>query len=296
MRGIPQELFQRLAQELLRQVRLEAALDPPSAITLATEEAAAAREEAGPIAPATTEQAKPEQIPRLIYPFMQRLAQPATDATAGPATNLAQPPPSGNRQSPQPVRTTRHHRQRNSHQAAQRGISVAVGARRASRISRRNHPGPFPNAGNRGGPRRLPPGVPPREAGTRGGIPTKNCRRKGGPSHLPRRARPSSGPTRVGSCSGAGESGIRSIPASNRFGQCGAAKAARGSGGEPLADPKGRPRRSWRTNTATQALPCLRARRDHWQRTGAQTEARMALLWPGRPKMRIRAVYLKRVR
>ena len=48
MSGIPQELIQRLAQELLRQVRLEAAMDPPSAITLATEEAAADREETGP--------------------------------------------------------------------------------------------------------------------------------------------------------------------------------------------------------------------------------------------------------
>ena len=37
MSGIPQELVQRLAQELLRQVRLEAAMDPPPAITLATE-------------------------------------------------------------------------------------------------------------------------------------------------------------------------------------------------------------------------------------------------------------------
>ena len=53
MSGIPQELVQRLAQELLRQVRLEAALDPPQAITLSTEEAAAASVEAGLAAPAT---------------------------------------------------------------------------------------------------------------------------------------------------------------------------------------------------------------------------------------------------
>ena len=88
MSGIPQELAHRLAQELLRQVHLEAALDPPSAITLATKEAAAAREEAGPTAPATAEQVTPEEISRLIHPFLQRLAQPAADATSS-----AQPPP-----------------------------------------------------------------------------------------------------------------------------------------------------------------------------------------------------------
>ena len=94
MSGIPQELVQRLAQELLRQVRLEAAMDPPPAIMLETEEAAAAREETKPAAPATAEQAKPEGLPRPIHPFLQRLAQPAADTAAGPATSSAPPPSS----------------------------------------------------------------------------------------------------------------------------------------------------------------------------------------------------------
>ena len=55
MSGIPHELVQRLAQELLRQVRLEAALDPPPAIMLETEEVAAARGETKPAAPATAD-------------------------------------------------------------------------------------------------------------------------------------------------------------------------------------------------------------------------------------------------
>ena len=80
MSGIPQELVQRLAQELLRQVRLEAALDPSPAITLATEEAAVARVEAVLAAPAIAEQETPEEMPRPIYPFLQRLAQPTPPA------------------------------------------------------------------------------------------------------------------------------------------------------------------------------------------------------------------------
>ena len=83
-----------MAQKLLYQVRLEAAMDPPPTITLATEEATADQEEAAPTAPATAEQAKPEEIPRLIYPFLQRFAQSAADVVAGPATSSAHPPPS----------------------------------------------------------------------------------------------------------------------------------------------------------------------------------------------------------
>ena len=94
MSGIPQELVQRLAQELLSKARLKAALDTPPAITLATEEAAAAREEAGLTVPATAEQATPEEIPRGIHPFLQRLARHTVDDAAGPSTSFAQPPPS----------------------------------------------------------------------------------------------------------------------------------------------------------------------------------------------------------
>ena len=88
MSGIPQELVQRLAQELLRQVRLEVALDPPPAITLTMEEAAAAWQEAGLTAPATAEQVTPEKIPRLIQPFLQRLAQPTRKTAGGPEEAL----------------------------------------------------------------------------------------------------------------------------------------------------------------------------------------------------------------
>ena len=45
MSGIPQELVQRLAQEFLRQVRLEAAADPTLAITLELEISAAVHAE-----------------------------------------------------------------------------------------------------------------------------------------------------------------------------------------------------------------------------------------------------------
>ena len=104
MSGIPQEMVQRLAQELLPQVRLEAALDPTPAITLVTEEAAAARVEAG--------LAMPEEMPSLIHPFLQRLAQPTrpVDDAAGPSTSPVQP--RRNRQSSQPWRITSHHQQR----------------------------------------------------------------------------------------------------------------------------------------------------------------------------------------
>ena len=67
-------------------------MDPTPAIMLETEEAAAAREETKPAAPATAEQAKPEGLPRPIHPFLQRLAQPAADTAAGPATSSAPPP------------------------------------------------------------------------------------------------------------------------------------------------------------------------------------------------------------
>ena len=94
MSGIPEELVQRLVQETLRQARLKAALDPPPAIKLATEEAAAARVEAGLAVPATAEQAMPEEMPRPIYPFLQGLAQPAprVDDAAGPSTSSVQLP------------------------------------------------------------------------------------------------------------------------------------------------------------------------------------------------------------
>ena len=123
MSGIPQELVQRLAQELLRQVRLEAALDHLPAITLATEEAAAARVEAGLAAPATAEQAKPEEMPRPIHPFLQRLAQPT---------------PLMMRLAPLPALPSCH--QRRTRQSSQPGRITSHYHRRAAHVSRRVYP------------------------------------------------------------------------------------------------------------------------------------------------------------
>ena len=168
-------------------------------------------------APATAEQATPEEMPRPIHLFLRLLAQPIppVDDAAGPATSSAQLP-----SAEEPAKSS------TSHEATRRCRSDAGGARRAAHVSRRVYPGLFPDAGSIEGPRRLPPVVSPGGAGTRGGIPTKSCGREGVPSRLRRRAQPSSGPTRVGSCSGAGESATRRISASNRFTQCSAAKTA----------------------------------------------------------------------
>ena len=152
--------------------------------------------EVGLAAPATAEQATPEEMPRPIHLFLQLLPQPTPPLhdAAGPSTSSTQLPsaeepakPSTRADNPA---TTGHEP---GHEAAQRCRSVAGG-----------------NIGAR----------------TRGGITAKSCGREGGPSRLPRRARPSSGPTRVGSCNGACESTTRRISASNRFAQCGAARAA----------------------------------------------------------------------
>ena len=74
MSGIPQELVQRLVQNC--------------------SEEAATRVEAELAVPATAEQATPEEMPRPIHPFLQRLAQPIppVDDAPGPSTSSTQLP------------------------------------------------------------------------------------------------------------------------------------------------------------------------------------------------------------
>ena len=219
-------------------------MDPPPAIMLETEEAAAAREETKPAAPATVEQAKSEGLPRPINPFLQRLAQPAADTAAGPTTSSAPPPSS---EEPAELPTSANSPPSSAADPATKRRSGAEAwpeVRNELRASRTE----FIRARSR---MQAAGETLDDSPGARGGIPTKDRRREGGPSRLPRRTRPPSGPTRVDSCSGAGEGATCWIPANNRFAQCGAAKAARGGGGEPLADPKRCLRRSGRPSTAT---------------------------------------------
>ena len=98
MSGVPQALFQWLAQELRRPVRLESAEGPTPAITLEMEDAAAAQAE--------VENQPPPEIEPLTatlqllwpeHPFRRRPANPTPpiDEAAGPATYSAQPPAPG---------------------------------------------------------------------------------------------------------------------------------------------------------------------------------------------------------
>ena len=104
MSGIPQELVQRLAQEFLRQVRLEAAADPTLAITLESEDAAVAQAEvANQPSPEKDQQAgELEELPGPVPLLLRHPAHPTTpiDEATGPATNSARPPPSSEQAGP----------------------------------------------------------------------------------------------------------------------------------------------------------------------------------------------------
>ena len=103
MSGLLHELVQRLAQKLLRQVRLEAAQDATPAITLEIDEDARTQAETGLAAAIADEQAAPEELPRIIHPFLRRPAQPTppaaingragkpVDQRRGPATTSGRP-------------------------------------------------------------------------------------------------------------------------------------------------------------------------------------------------------------
>ena len=167
-----------------------------------------------------------------------------------------------NRQSPQPGRIISHHRQRTWPLSGAALQKRTGGARRAAHVSRRVHPGPFPDAGSIGGPRRLPPRVSSGGARIRGGIPAKSCGREGAPSRLPRRARPSSGPTQDYLFQLANTSRSAALQRQLEEAEENRSRTRRGDLNEVR-------------EREQQALPLLRAVRDHRQRPGVPQPKRV---------------------
>ena len=139
MSGIPHELVQRLAQELLRQDRLEAAHDATPAITLEIEEDATTQEEIGLATAIAAERAAPEGARRTApdHPSVPPAPCP-TDAPRGRNGGLLHQlrPTAINGRAGKPV----DHRRgpattsgRPSRETAQRSRLAAGGARRTAR-------------------------------------------------------------------------------------------------------------------------------------------------------------------
>ena len=129
-------------------------------------------------------------------------------------------------------------------------------------VSRRVYPDPFPDAGSIGGPRRLLPGVSPGGAGTREGIPAKSFKPLTAPSTTVERTYACQlvqWSQRERNSPDFSEKSLRAVR------RCkGSLMKRRKTAGAS----KRRSQRRGRASTATQALPRLRAGRDHRSRPG----------------------------